>query len=60
MLQPGELLARCTGLQIVAYEDGFLDGPARFVQRVVAVRPALAAAPAGPPPRHPLAAPGPA
>ena len=58
LLQPGELLARCDGLQIVAYEDGFLDTPARFVQRVVAVRPALAAGPPGPPPRHPLAAPG--
>ena len=58
LLQPGELIARCDGLQIVAYEDGFLDAPARFVQRVVAVRPALAAGPSGPSPGHPLAAPG--
>ena len=58
LLQPGELITRCNGLHVVAFEDGFLDGPARFVQRVVAMRPALAAGPAGLPPRHPLAAPG--
>ena len=40
LLQPGELLQVCAqgGLRVVAYEDGFLDAPARFVQRVVAVR----------------------
>jgi SAM-dependent methyltransferase len=38
LLQPGELLAACAGLRVVAYEDGFLDAPARFVQRIVAVR----------------------
>ena len=38
LLQPGELLAACSGLRIVAYEDGFLDGPDRFIQRVAAVR----------------------
>ncbi len=38
LLQPGELLQRCKGLRVVAYEDGFLANPARFVQRVVAVR----------------------
>ena len=38
LLQPGELLAACGGLRIVAYEDGFLDEPARFVQRIAAVR----------------------
>lgn len=58
LLQPGELITRCEGLHIVAFEDGFLDSPARFVQRVVAVRPAPAAGPHGPPPRHALAAPG--
>ncbi len=36
LLQPGELLEACRGLQIVAYEDGFLDGPPRCVQRIVA------------------------
>lgn len=39
LLQPGELITRCAGLRIVAYEDGFLDAPPRFVQRVVAVLP---------------------
>ena len=50
LLQPGELLSACTGLRVVAYEDGFLDGPARFVQRIAAVRaPAHGWAPAHPP-----------
>jgi SAM-dependent methyltransferase len=40
LLQPGELPAACAGLRIVAYEDGFLDAPPRFVQRIAAVRPA--------------------
>ena len=38
LLQPGELLRSLAGLRIVAYEDGFEDNPARYVQRVVAVR----------------------
>lgn len=38
LLQPGELLRACQGLRIVAYEDGFLDAPERFVQRIAAVR----------------------
>ena len=50
LLQPGELLRSCDGLRVVAYEDGFLDEPARFVQRIAAVRPM-----AGEPwPRYPL------
>ena len=41
LLQPGELLRACAGeLQVVAYEDGFLDGPPRCVQRIAARRPA--------------------
>ncbi|WP_088279487.1 bifunctional 2-polyprenyl-6-hydroxyphenol methylase/3-demethylubiquinol 3-O-methyltransferase UbiG [Ideonella sp. A 288] len=39
LLQPGELLSRCQGLRTVAFEDGFLPGPDRFVQRIAAVRP---------------------
>jgi len=54
LLRPGELLAACDALRVVAYEDGFLPDPARFVQRIVAVRP-NPAAPA--PPRHALQAP---
>ena len=38
LLQPGELLSACQGLRVVAYEDGFLQGPDRFVQRIAAVR----------------------
>lgn len=44
LLQPGELLRACEGLVVVAYEDGFLEQPARFVQRVAAVRQAASAA----------------
>ena len=39
LLAPGELLGAATGLRIVAYEDGFLSAPDRFVQRIAAVRP---------------------
>lgn len=38
LLQSGELLAACAALRTVAYEDGFLESPARFVQRIAAVR----------------------
>jgi hypothetical protein len=38
LLAPGELLRAYAGLRVVAYEDGFLGGPDRFVQRIAAVR----------------------
>ena len=40
LLQPGELLRVCNdgGLRVIAYEDGFLNAPDRFMQRIVAVR----------------------
>jgi SAM-dependent methyltransferase len=38
LLRPGELIERCADLRIVAYEDGFLPHPDRFIQRIVAVR----------------------
>ena len=53
LLLPGELLGAASGLRIVAYEDGFLTDPDRFVQRIAAVREVAASAP----PRHPLAGP---
>ncbi len=53
LLQPGELLQRCAGLRVVAFEDGFEAGPMRFVQRIVAVR---ESAPADQPPRYLLSA----
>lgn len=37
LLQAGELLQVCAGLQIVAYENGFLEQPEGFVQRIAAV-----------------------
>ncbi len=39
LLQPRELLQACAALQVVAYEEGFLEDPPRFVQRIAAVRP---------------------
>ena len=39
LLQRGELLRVCNGLRIVAFEEGFLDQPERFVQRIVAIQP---------------------
>jgi SAM-dependent methyltransferase len=54
LLQPGELLAACQGLRVVAYEDGFLAAPDRFVQRIAAVREDLPVP--GAPVRHPLRA----
>ena len=52
LLQPAELLRQAEGLRVVAYEDGFLDDPPRFVQRIAAVRTQAAATPS--PPRHRL------
>jgi len=54
LLQPGELLRATPGLRVVSYEDGFLDAPRRFVQRIAAVASPPAAAE---PPRYPLAGP---
>ena len=39
LLQPGELLERCSALRVVAYEDGRLENPARQVQRIAALGP---------------------
>lgn len=57
LLEPGELLRTCAGLRVVAYEDGFLDHPARLVQRICAVR--EEAPPGHPPVRRSLDAPAP-
>ncbi len=37
LLNPAELLSACKDLRVVAFEEGFLDRPERFVQRIVAV-----------------------
>jgi SAM-dependent methyltransferase len=36
LLQPGELLAACAGLELVAFEQGRLENPARVIQRIAA------------------------
>ena len=56
LLRPGELLRACQDLRVVAYEDGFLVDPPRFVQRIVAVREPLRpqAGTEPPPTRYPL------
>jgi SAM-dependent methyltransferase len=46
LLAPGELLRAYAGLRVVAYEDGFLPEPDRFVQRIAAVRQPAGAGPA--------------
>lgn len=51
LLGHGELLTAAEGLRIVAYEDGFLADPERFVQRLAAVR----SGSEDPPRRDPLA-----
>lgn len=56
LLQPGELLREATGLRVLAYEDGFLDGPPRFVQRIAALQQSPGA-PGDAPPRYPLGPP---
>ncbi|MFZ3129421.1 MAG: class I SAM-dependent methyltransferase [Rhodoferax sp.] len=38
LLRPGELLEVCQDLNIVAYENGYLEDPPRFVQRIAAIR----------------------
>lgn len=53
LLQPGELLRAFDGLRIVAFEDGLLDDPPRFVQRLAAVAEPAGAAAAQP---YPLGA----
>lgn len=51
LLRPGELLDVVRGtLRVVAYEDGFLAAPDRFIQRIAAVREAPSERPA----RYPL------
>ncbi len=37
LLNHGELLTLCQGLRVVAFEEGFLSAPDRFVQRIVAI-----------------------
>lgn len=41
LLRPAELLSAFENMHIIAFEEGFLENPDRFVQRIVAVRPDL-------------------
>ena len=54
LLQPGELLRAFSSLRTIAFEDGFVDHPPRFVQRLVAVRDETDSDPAGVPERYAL------
>lgn len=38
LLESKELLLRCAGLHVIAYEEGFLTEPDRYVQRIVATK----------------------
>ena len=48
LLRPAELLDAFRALHVVAFEQGFLEDPARFVQRIAAVRPEAVSASARP------------
>lgn len=54
LLRTGELLQLCHSLRTVAFEDGFLPNPERFVQRIAAFRPLHGLDAAQPPARYPL------
>lgn len=54
LLQTGELLQLCQCLRVVAFEEGFLPSPARFVQRIAAFSQAQAQEAAQRPARYPL------
>ncbi len=52
LLHPGELLQFSQRLQVVAFEDGFLPNPDRFVQRIAAFKPSALCNAMQPPVRH--------
>ncbi|MDI1247034.1 MAG: class I SAM-dependent methyltransferase [Rhodoferax sp.] len=54
LLQQGELLQLCQSLRIVAFEEGYLPNPERFVQRIAAFRPLHGFDAAQAPVRYPL------
>jgi len=54
LLQPEELLRVCDNWHIVAYENGFLSDPERFVQRIAAIAPPGSPGDSQVPPRYPL------
>lgn len=54
LLQPAELLNAFQGMRVIAFEDGFLDNPPRFVQRIAAIQPGMDNGDAPTPKRYPL------
>ncbi len=54
LLQPGELLRAFSQFRVIAFEEGFIDQPAHFVQRLTAVNEQTALSPAGAPVRYSL------
>ena len=54
LLRTGELLEICRGLRVVAFEEGFCDNPARFIQRIAAVRETAGTSGLPAPPRYGL------
>lgn len=54
LLQPAELLSAFGNMRVVAFEDGFLVNPDRFVQRIVAIQPGGPQTADGLPARYPL------
>ena len=54
LLRPAELLSAFGNMRVVAFEEGFLPSPARFVQRIAAVQPAELQAADVRPARYPL------
>ena len=52
LLRTGELLEICTGLRVVAFEEGFHENPPRFIQRIAAVRETASTAGLPAPPRY--------
>jgi len=54
LLQPGELLKLCDGFLVIAYENGFIQTPPRFIQRIAAIAPTNASLQTPAPVRYPL------
>ena len=54
LLRPNELLHACVDLHVVAFEQGFLDEPQRFVQRIAAVASPVSSETSHTFDRHPL------
>lgn len=54
LLRPGELLTAFASLRTIAFEEGFIENPPRFLQRIAAVRGASQAPGDQPPARYRL------